>query len=556
MTKSGLKTFVCSFILSLFMIFSINGAFLRVPPQKNDNLKISNQNITLFLKKEATVSAPLKTKEVKKIALSLPVHAPSAPPADEPSQVPAPAAPLPNTSSEEAAVIENYPQFIKKKIHVADDLIENLEIPLQKAPAMQEIKLAAADIAQPSPIAAKTKEKPLPADKTAEARPEKAHAPVIPLEKGTLAPEKQNKEVRLAQSSDFEEAHIALTSAQVPIASMKTEKDEKKSEQNAGQWISMKEKKSREGSDETPWAVAKGASHPVNQLLAEEKFFKETQQENAKIKKAVKIDDPIKSRKHLTNDYELQLASKTVDNILIPIPKEILEDETLTPKLVSSEDELSKEKEAELELKYKEEMLEEEDEHKKPAQAQKTEISLQAEEQILSPQKEESSSILKSLNSIFSSSDSNVRPPLAEEPESNALSSKIKKWKSKLKKDKVQKILPVEMRLSFQPNRAEISGQTLRWIKAFANKARLDNSTALEIRIDGTNFQDLQQKRLTLLHNILLHDGVLQEKINTVFTEREPNSFIIRTVKVNNNTKNGNKEGNKTINQPGRYLQW
>ncbi|MFR1032620.1 MAG: hypothetical protein ACLSFR_00175 [Alphaproteobacteria bacterium] len=115
--------------------------------------------------------------------------------------------------------------------------------------------------------------------------------------------------------------------------------------------------------------------------------------------------------------------------------------------------------------------------------------------------------------------------------------------------------MPTEMRLSFQPNRAEISGQTLRWIQAFAGKAADDPAMSIEIRIDGTSGMELQQKRLNLLHNILTNKGVEYSKINTVFTNREPNSFIIRTITRNNiNTETTKGRMNKP--RESYYLQW
>ena len=108
------------------------------------------------------------------------------------------------------------------------------------------------------------------------------------------------------------------------------------------------------------------------------------------------------------------------------------------------------------------------------------------------------------------------------------------------------------MRLSFQPGRAEISGTTLRWIEAFANKVNDDPAVILEVRIDRTSSFDLQQKRLNLLYNILINKGVDYEKINTVFTTREPNSFIIRTLRINENVGNNIK---KNDNRRALYYQ-
>ena len=117
-----------------------------------------------------------------------------------------------------------------------------------------------------------------------------------------------------------------------------------------------------------------------------------------------------------------------------------------------------------------------------------------------------------------------------------------------------KQILPTEIRLSFQPNRAEISGQTLKWIRAFANKTVEEPSTGLEIRIDGTSAPYLQQRRLNLLQNILGGEGVDYAKVNTVFTSREPNSFIIRTIRINNAAKDENRNITGRRNNP--YKQW
>lgn len=81
-------------------------------------------------------------------------------------------------------------------------------------------------------------------------------------------------------------------------------------------------------------------------------------------------------------------------------------------------------------------------------------------------------------------------------------------------------------------------------LQAFANKTIEEKNVGLEIRIDGSSSYELQQKRLNLLNNILASSGVDYRKINTVFTTREPNSFIIRTVRLNN-SNGGIKENNE-----------
>ena len=84
-------------------------------------------------------------------------------------------------------------------------------------------------------------------------------------------------------------------------------------------------------------------------------------------------------------------------------------------------------------------------------------------------------------------------------------------------------ISPTELKLSFQANRAEISGQTLEWIKAFSENVVNYDDVAIEIRLDRSASYELQQKRLKLLYKILANNGVEYRKINIIFTDREPN---------------------------------
>ena len=148
-----------------------------------------------------------------------------------------------------------------------------------------------------------------------------------------------------------------------------------------------------------------------------------------------------------------------------------------------------------------------------------------------------------------------VEEKYTKDEDDSSLWGTVKEKIKRNKKSSKGRIMPTEMRLSFQPNRAEISGQTLRWIQAFAKRTAEDKNAAIEIRIDGTNSMELQQKRLNLLHNILTNKGVSYGKINTVFTNREPNSFIIRTISLGNDTSKNNQKG--TINRnTGYYLQW
>ena len=97
--------------------------------------------------------------------------------------------------------------------------------------------------------------------------------------------------------------------------------------------------------------------------------------------------------------------------------------------------------------------------------------------------------------------------------------------------DKDKDIMPTELKLAFQPNRAEISGQTLDWLHAFADNAVQHENVVVEIRVDRSASRAIQQKRLTMLYKIFADNGVEPKKINIIFTDREPNSFIIRNVR-------------------------
>lgn len=92
-------------------------------------------------------------------------------------------------------------------------------------------------------------------------------------------------------------------------------------------------------------------------------------------------------------------------------------------------------------------------------------------------------------------------------------------------------IAPSELKITFQPNKAEISGQTLEWLRAFADNTVKNDTVVVEIRASQNAPQAIQQKRLKLFYKLLADKGVDYHKINIIFTNREPNSFIIRNVR-------------------------
>ena len=326
---------------------------------------------------------------------------------------------------------------------------------------------------------------------------------LIPLERSDTKAFAAGKKIKI--SNGAEENQVALADAKVSTKNISATREQLQQpsdgikEDNSTQpvkWESMAEKN---GQSDSPWVVASGAKYAKNKMFRDE-------QKDKNDKKAIKLESVQKA-----GGKETVAANDMVDNLLIPIPQEIKEKGDLKPRLQFPED-------AEVETKAEE------------AEAkQKSEVKiLDAQgKNIAKPQKQSSGgNLLSSITSIFSGSSD-------DEDDDTSSGSLTERIKNKLSGKKTTgKILPAEIRLSFQPNRAEISGNTLRWIDAFAQKAIEDKSVVLEIRLDGTTDQHLQRRRLNLLSNVLNSKGVDARDVQVVFTEREPNSFIIRTLRT------------------------
>lgn len=572
MQKTGLKTFVYSFALSLFAIFTANGIYWHTRPSASQEVKIPSKNIMLFLRGNRDTPST-RPAPVKKIALTV---------LPEPRQQETPPAPssLQVVYQPEAEVImadndiidfpleidHNIPDNAIRETETRTKLVQNFDEVIHNPPPRAAEKIIPRHSAdksekayQEAPVKSAPQESPVltaelavPAVLTAEddktgdtLRMAAAESPepeaIFPLEK-TVDPLAKNAGAKVLRNAEAN--RVALAGSSVPIKSMTSEKSAQHQEPIANKSKSWEQMPRRDAladnGEDSPWVVAKGAVAPHNAMVAKEKYY---QKDEAAIQKALNRE-PLD-----TTNADLQLASGTVQNLLIPIPEEILNDENLTPQLVSSDKPDDIKKEIEVERKLKEEVRPE-----KPLIVKKEEKSEpQPIEPVKhqTPQEQKKGNILSSLSSIFSSS-SNVKESKQNTDDDDFISSIKKKFKGSRSRGK---IMPTEMRLSFQPNRAEISGQTLRWIQAFAGKAADDPAMSIEIRIDGTSGMELQQKRLNLLHNILTNKGVEYSKINTVFTNREPNSFIIRTITRNNiNTETTKGRMNKP--RESYYLQW
>ena len=274
--------------------------------------------------------------------------------------------------------------------------------------------------------------------------------------------------------------------------------------------------------------------YTINQSVSSEiqkpQAKQETKHEENKENKKDKVAESVLNPKPLlipSDGKKTKLAYNPIPNLIIPLPDDIASDTDITPQLSSE-----------------------------PKQKSDKELN----------KEEKESGLFKSISSWFSSDGKDKEQEEDNEKDKKNNKKPAKKKKSafslfesksdpKLEEEQpVQdiEIMPAELKLSFQPNRAEISGHTLRWIHAFADNARDNLGIYIEIRIDGTSSFALQQKRLNLLSSIFANRGVDFRKVNIVFTSREPNSFIIRNIKFNNSEEiivNKDKNG-------GLYQHW
>lgn len=533
MRKKTLKIFVNSFVVSLFTIWAVNGLFAVPEKRRNAEISIPDKNIALFFQHEApTVN----------YSASTPVRAFSL------------AALAPKPAEREI--------FIDKNLFVFDDEEEGIrinsvedaaDIPLEYSaaasvfnpaksmtasndsqPVAERPAVVAAAAPQPATVAnnvfeeeagtnrtepaaeRQNAEKPAETAKTqllAATLPQQADSEAIPLEFGNGAAEK----VEIASKAPDNQIAMA-DGGKLNIDKIAVEQTAEATKAAPREWYEMSEKDTA-GNTDSPWVVAKGTRNPKNNHVLDEDFYKGMSESE--------INAALNAPEKIAEDGKEVQVAEMVKNILIPIPEDIMNDKNLTPQLVS------------------------------PKKNKKQENEETAAESDTAENDGKSGGLLKSLASMFGSSDENTETA-ADDNENLQTEEKPKKRRglfSAFSRDKSPaKILPAEMRLSFQPGRAEISGTTLRWIQAFANKVIEDPSVILEIRIDRTSSFELQQKRLNLLHNILTNKGVEYEKINTVFTSREPNSFIIRTLRINENVNNTVQESNKGRNL--YYQSW
>lgn len=535
MQKTAFRVFLCSFSVSLFAMSVANKALLRSMSEPTPPLKISSKNVSLFVK-----DAKPNVYPIKKIDLSKLDDIPDTPQVQTKEDI--------ETTDDSIIVADDWDSsdvpFQSDDVAEATDEDEDQKIFLADVVYSQEKPLLQPEITQKvvyepekSPSA---KHQPYNDDKLSN------KAVVYAEPSGDLNDDKaKGKAVQTAKADDIpiplvydgstqssanivngnpdDLNHVAMKISDVPIESMVKD--------TAGDQKSPEKQEDMPPRD-NPWLVARSNGASKNNFANKNLGTVEDKQ----ITEALNVHEPKDG---------MNLASETVKNLIIPLPEKLADNEDLMPKLAYPDDSDDAKKERAmnaLSLKVDKEKpklltkIDDDDIDMEP----KTETS-----------EKENKGIFSSLKSLLSSKGKEIKDDISKS--TSKIKSKLQSGISAATSGSKTLIVPREIRMAFQVNRAEISGQTLRWVQAFATKAAQDENTYLEVRVDGSRPSALQKRRLNLLYNILTNKGVEYSKINVVYTTREPNSFILRIV---NFDAAGNKNLPKTKKTQQSYIQW
>ena len=248
------------------------------------------------------------------------------------------------------------------------------------------------------------------------------------------------------------------------------------------------------------------------------------------------VEEPESQEVATVSDENNTVPYKMQQNILIPIPENIMREGNLTPQFSSSKENLQLEEE----LRARKQLPPLNENQAINTTSENISVTNEDEDKDFGEDEETSKNLTDSIAEWFSGKKENSKKDTNSQSKDNENDKKEQKNSSIFNKllgigsneeEDNAEILPTELKLFFQPNRAEISGQTLEWLHAFSDNTVKNENVIIEIRISNTAPYDLQEKRLKLLYKILANNGVNYNKINIIFTDREPNSFIIRNVR-------------------------
>lgn len=494
MPKFGLKCFIGSFLLSLVAIFATTKAYLVM--SLNDERKseplthITAQNIDLFASNEE--DDPIYEKFNKLNQTQDKVKS------NDPAKITVVAENKENKKEDIADIL--YQPDNNEGIILAENENNNVLPLVEKEDVSQALEENNAISEDESEISR---------DNDDEDEVQIADASTAPQFKIPLMHKYSNKK-SISVSNEADDSQIALASDNVALKNLGT-KNKKAQVHNAEFSATMT---APQAENDDPWEVAETANrHTGKNAFNANKKAAETEEEQ-----------PV--------PYKMQ------KNLLIPIPEDIMNEENLIPQFSSSEENLKLEEELRAQKKLPPKKI-------APTIKSGTDDKKSAEDEFDDIDEETSKSLTQSISDWFSGNKSAPKiSAKSNKDQNNSIFNKLlggDKKKSKKDADEddedeeqeetKKEVIPTELKLAFQPNRAEISGQTLEWLHAFAENVVKYENVIIEIRISNTAPTILQQKRLKLLYRILANNGVDYEKINIIFTDREPNSFIIRNVR-------------------------
>ena len=511
MVKTGFITCIYSFFLSLLAFTFVSNSFFCAKHQTSKEVSLS-KNINLFQNNASFFATPFTNNSfapVKKEHLI-----------DIPPLLKDTVALLPNATSYEAE-LQKRPSKKEKII----SSLKNVSLPQYEENNQKNKITNFHNVLNESSVVQEHKKQN--SNTVAKALSKVASFQPIPLQYSGVKPLFSGNTIAI--NSPLASKQLAMAHTDTPLNSFSAEKSSEKSEK-AENTLANKENsipknwkkiddlqnniKDEKNKNPNTSLYNMQQVEIIGEIKDEEKksdntkiTFNETQEEKD-ITQVLSDDSKLKKDIPTT-----KVAGEVVNNLLIPIPEDIINDKNLTPQLVSDPND----------KKLEQELIQEENKITVTSQ-NSNDVTSQETGNKKENSKEKSGGLLQSLTSIFSNKSENNVTDNQKNKEDNFNDDP-------LQYEKDGKILPSEMRLSFQPNRAEISGKTLKWIQAFGEKAKNNDGIIIEIRIDGTTYYALQQKRLNLLYNILTNLGLDYNKISTVFTARDTNSFIIRTVR-------------------------
>lgn len=172
-------------------------------------------------------------------------------------------------------------------------------------------------------------------------------------------------------------------------------------------------------------------------------------------------------------------------------------------------------------------------------------------------QNEQDDSIVGKIKALFSSSDtapalpdlgggsSEPLPDLNKKPKTSTktASKKSKKASSaSVREDAFAKMernakrndedeFPSELRLTFKPGNAELTSTSVKWVKAFGNRAKKDIQRGIEVRMSN-QIRDIQEKRFAIIRSILLGTGMEPTQLFPVMTNRTPHTIVLRAFDI------------------------